>query len=196
MLVERGLAELMKLTVPRILDLGTGTGCIAISILCDRTAARAVATDLSTESLGVARANALRHGVIDRLDLRQGDWFSPLREEERFDLIVSNPPYIGSDEIAGLATEVRVHDPRLALDGGPDGLAPYRVIAAGATARLRPGGIVLVEIGASQGRAVRELFEAAGFGPVEVEGDLAGLDRMVVARRAAIAAPLAAPLAQ
>ena len=112
----------------------------------------------------------------------KGSWFDPLEPGERFDLIVSNPPYIESAEIAGLMPEVREHDPRLALDGGPDGLAAYRAIAAEAGLFLASDGVLLLEIGSSQGVAVSDIFVGAGFAAVEVAHDLSGRDRMVVAR--------------
>lgn len=112
----------------------------------------------------------------------QGSWFEALSTElDRFDLIVSNPPYIASSIVDALAPDVRDFDPRLALDGGPDGLAPYRIIAAEAVAYLKPGGLVIVEIGYDQGASVAALFTHAGFGDVVVHKDLAGLDRVVVA---------------
>jgi release factor glutamine methyltransferase len=165
----------------RLLDLGTGTGCIPIAVLVNRADASAVASDLSAEALVAARGNAGRHGVLDRLDFRQGSWFEALGAASRFDLIVSNPPYINSDVIETLADEVKGFDPRLALDGGPDGLAPYRVIAEQARNWLKPGGRVLVEIGYDQGAAVAGLFAAAGSIEVAVHQDLNGLDRVVSA---------------
>lgn len=180
MLVRAGVERMAGITDPRILDLGTGSGCIAIALLTEIAGARALGVDLSDGALATARVNADRHGVGERIDLRRGSWFEPLRVGEAFELVVSNPPYIAHDEIAGLAREVREHDPLLALDGGPDGLGPYRIIADELAVWLRPGGYGLVEIGASQAAQVVEIFEAAGFWQIGVEKDLAGLDRMVV----------------
>lgn len=163
----------------RLLDLGTGTGCIPIALLHTRRDAEGLATDLSPEALAVARRNAAQHGVEARLGFAQGDWFGALAGPDRFDLIVSNPPYIESAVVERLAREVRDFDPLLALDGGPDGLAPYRVIAAEAGKWLKPGGQVLVEIGFDQGERAAALFAEAGFKQVEVQKDLAGLDRVV-----------------
>lgn len=167
-----------------LLDLGTGTGCIPIAILANQPDATAVAVDLSDLALRAAWDNALRHGVNGRLALLQSNWFEALAGqggEERFDLIVSNPPYIASAVVETLAAEVRDFDPRLALDGGPDGLAPYRLIAAEADHWLKPSGRVLVEIGYDQGASVSALFLEAGFEAVSVHRDLNGLDRVVLA---------------
>ena len=165
----------------RLLDMGTGTGCIPISVLVNRPDGFGVATDINPLALEMAGRNAARHGVSDRLEVRQGDWFGALAAGDRFDLILSNPPYISSDVVETLSDEVKKFDPRLALDGGPDGLAPYRIIAAEAGQWLKPGGQVMVEIGYDQGAAVSALFEAAGFGRVSVHQDLGGLDRVVCA---------------
>ncbi len=168
----------------RFLDLGTGTGCIPISILANRPDTTGVASDLNAEALDMARNNAGRHGVQWRLDFAQGDWFAALPAasgEKSFDLIVSNPPYIVSAVIETLAREVKEFDPMLALDGGPDGLAPYRIIAAQSGRFLKPGGQVLVEIGYDQGQSVSALFSEAGFGNISVHKDLNGLDRVVSA---------------
>lgn len=182
LLVERGLEVIGALDKPRILDLGTGTGCIPISLLTEYSDVVGVAVDLSAEALEMARFNANRHGVGSRLTTLKGSWFDPLEPGERFDLITSNPPYIETAEIAGLMPEVREHDPRLALDGGPDGLAAYRAIAAEAGLFLAPEGVLLLEIGSSQGVAVSDIFVGAGFAEVEVARDLSGHDRMIVAR--------------
>jgi release factor glutamine methyltransferase len=130
----------------------------------------------------MAQANARALGLADRFIAMAGDWYKLLDPAERFDCIVSNPPYIETQAVAGLAREVRDFDPALALDGGPSGLDPYAIIANGAFARLTPGGAIALEIGASQGAAVREIIENAGFSQVEVHADLAGHDRMVTAR--------------
>ena len=170
----------------RLLDLGTGTGCIPIAILANAPDVSALAVDISGEALLAARDNAERNGVAARLALLEGSWFEPLAEGERFELIVSNPPYIESAVIATLAPEVRVHDPLVALDGGPDGLAPYRIIAAEAGRWLKPGGQLMVEIGYDQGAAVSALFAAAGFAGIAVHRDFGGLDRVVCAHHISV----------
>ncbi len=156
----------------RILDLGTGSGAIIATLLAERPEASGVASDISEAALGVARVNAEAQGVSGRLTLLRADWFDGI--EGQFDLIVSNPPYIASAEIAGLAVDVRDFDPLGALDGGADGLAAYRRIAAGASGHLVPKGQVLVELGAGQEADVRQLFEAAGFGFKGQAFDLGG----------------------
>jgi release factor glutamine methyltransferase len=165
----------------RLLDLGTGTGAIAVALLAKMPGARGIATDLSPGALDVARKNAARNGVDGRLDFALGDFFSAVSGS--FDLIVSNPPYIASDVIANLDREVRLHDPRLALDGGPDGLDAYRTILAGIGGHLAAGGFLAVEIGWDQGEAVATLFRAAGLMEIEVHRDLGGRERVVSGRR-------------
>lgn len=182
LLVERGLEVIGALDKARILDLGTGTGCIPISLLTEYSDVTAVAVDLSAEALEMARLNANRHGVGSRLTTLKGSWFDPLEPGDRFDLITSNPPYIESADVAMLMPEVREHDPRLALDGGPDGLVAYRAIAAEAGLFLAPEGVLLLEIGSAQGAAVSDIFVEAGFAEVEVVPDLSRHDRMIVAR--------------
>jgi len=161
----------------RLIDLGTGTGCIAVTLLAEWRGVRGVASDLSRGALAVARRNADRHGVAARLDLVESDWFAAI--EGRFDLIVSNPPYIALAEMAALAREVRGHDPRSALGDGGDGLLAYRALARGARRHLVPGGRVLVEIGWRQGAAVAAIFAAAGLAGIRVLPDLDGRDRVV-----------------
>ena len=182
-LVDIGIEILAGLPGPRLLDLGTGTGCIAISLLAELPRASAVAVDLSADAIAVAQHNAERHRVDERIEFRRGSWFDPLAPGERFDLVVSNPPYIETAEIGRLDIEVREHDPVLALDGGPDGLAAYRSIAQAAPRFLVPGGALLLEIGWQQAEPVSDLLAAQGFGDIVVRRDLAGHDRVVMARR-------------
>ena len=183
-LVLEALRLLKGKPAPRVLDLGTGSGCIAVSLAHQCKAATLTAGDVSPDALEVARRNAERHGVADRVTFRQGDLFAPLPADATFDLIVSNPPYVTPTELAGLAPEVRDHEPRVALDGGPDGLAFYRRIAADAGRFLAPGGSVLVEVGWTQDAAVRALFENAPgltVGPSVKDG--AGRPRVVTAKK-------------
>lgn len=171
-LVEAALARPWQ----SVLDMGTGTGAILISLLAARPDATGQGTDISTAALDVARANAAKIGVT--ATFTRADWYAGV--EGRFDLIVSNPPYIALDEMAGLAPEVRDWEQASALTDGGDGLAAYRAIAAGARAHLAPGGSVLVEIGASQAPAVSELFAAQG-AVTEVLRDLDGRNRVISA---------------
>ena len=180
------LVELAVKALPegkRLLDLGTGTGCIPIAVLANRSDAIGLATDISAEALEMAQANAARHGVVDRLGFAKGSWFEALAANglgaKKFDLIVSNPPYVTSAVVETLSPEVKDFDPRLALDGGSDGLAPYRIIAAQAQDFLVPGGKVLVEIGYDQGSSVSALFSEHGFADIVVHKDLNGLDRVI-----------------
>ena len=172
----------------RLLDLGTGTGCIPIAVLANRADAGGIATDIALDAMTMARENAERNGMQGRLEFALGNWFEaldlayPERDGgEGFDLITSNPPYIASDVVETLDPEVRAFDPRLALDGGPDGLGPYRIIAAGAARHLKPGGQVLVEIGYDQGKSVSALFAEHGLTEILVHKDLNGLDRVISA---------------
>ena len=178
---ETLVAEALAAPFGRVLDLGTGTGCILVSLLAERPDAAGVGVDISPAALAVARANAGRHGVAQRSVFLEGDWFGPVAGA--FDLIVANPPYLDADEIAGLAPEVRDWEPSLALSPGPDGLAAVRTIASGAARFLRPGGRILVEIGWRQGPAAARLFDAAGLAGVRVIRDLDGRDRAVCAER-------------
>jgi release factor glutamine methyltransferase len=169
-----------------VLDLGTGSGCILLTLLAERPGATAVGSDLSPAALEVARRNARALAVEDRCRLIESDWFQGL--EGRFDLIVSNPPYIASAEMAGLAAEL-CHEPRMALTDEADGLSAYRVIAAQAGAHLVPGGRLLVETGWQQGQAVAALLKASGFEDVAVLPDLDGRDRVVAGHWSAAEKP-------
>ncbi|SMX36759.1 peptide chain release factor N(5)-glutamine methyltransferase [Maliponia aquimaris] len=165
-----------------VLDLGTGSGCILLTLLAERQAAVGIGTDISEAALNVAYWNRNTLRLEDRAELRQGSWYAPLGPEDAgFDLIVSNPPYIAVSEMPFLAPEVREHEPRLALTDEADGLTAYRAILDGAALRLAPGGRLVVEIGASQGMAVSRLFQVSGLHGVRVIPDLAGRDRVVVA---------------
>ena len=174
-LVE-GALELMPARA-RVLDLGTGSGCVLISVLARALDARGLGVDISAGALCLARQNAHLHNVRDRIGLRQGSWFS--RVSGRFDIIVSNPPYIARGEIDHLATEVRAHDPRRALDGGPDGLDAYRHICRAAPVYLEAGGHLLLEIGFDQAQPVSALMRAQGFENLSVDKDLEGRARVV-----------------
>jgi release factor glutamine methyltransferase len=164
----------------RILDLGTGTGAIALALLSQIPEATAVGTDISAQALETAAANADINGMKDRFDPIVSDWFSAI--EGQFSLIVSNPPYIPTEDIGMLAPEVRDHDPAKALDGGTDGLDAYRRIAAGAAGHLEAGGRVAVEVGFDQRRAVSAIFEASGLAPIESARDLGGHERALMFR--------------
>lgn len=175
-LIEAALRNLQP--AARILDLGTGSGAIIVTLLAEAPQATGVAADLSPAALSVARCNAQRLSVLPRLELVESDWFSAIAGE--FDMIVSNPPYIHSAGIAGLAPEVRNFDPHAALDGGTDGLDAFRAIAESASGFLLPGGHVLVEIGMGQEIAVSAIFTANGFLGLEHRRDLAGHVRCLV----------------
>ncbi|MGE0611702.1 MAG: peptide chain release factor N(5)-glutamine methyltransferase [Hyphomicrobiales bacterium] len=146
-----------------ILDLGTGTGCLLLALLAAFPGARGLGVDVSGEAVATARANAERLGLAGRARFREGDWLEGI--DGRFDLVVSNPPYIPSGDIAGLEPEVARHDPAAALDGGPDGLDAYRRILPGLARVLGPGATALLEIGAGQESAVRAIAREAGLGP-------------------------------
>jgi release factor glutamine methyltransferase len=173
-LIEHALAAPFS----RMIDLGTGSGAIAVTLLAERTEAEGLATDISPAALEVAAENAARHGVDGRLRLQRADWWAGV--EGRFDLVVSNPPYVSEAEYATLDPEITLWEPRGALTPGGDGLAAYRAILAGVGAHLVPGGRCLVEIGAGQGAAVAALFREAGLDMVTVHPDIDGRPRVVV----------------
>ncbi len=168
-----------------VLDLGVGSGAIVLAILAERPAARGLGVDVSEEALAVARENAANLDLNGRLALLRGDWTAGL-DGESFDLVVSNPPYIATDVISGLDPEVRDHEPRLALDGGPDGLDAYRRLAPEILRVLKPDGRFLVEIGYDQAAAVKSLFQDAGAEGVVVIKDLANRDRVVAGSKKAL----------
>ena len=165
-----------------ILDLGVGSGAILLAILAERPAARGLGVDVSEDALAVARENAANLDLNTRVALLRGDWTTGLGEAG-FDLVVSNPPYIPTAVIAELEPEVREHEPRLALDGGPDGLDAYRALAPQVLRVLKPGGRFLLEIGHDQARAVETLMREAGADDLETLKDLTDRDRVVFGRR-------------
>ena len=181
-LVDVALGALEGVAEPAFADVGTGSGAILVALLHERGDARGIGIDLSGEAAATARGNAVRHGVEGRALVVEGSWTGMLAAAS-LDALLSNPPYIETHEIARLDAEVRLHDPLRALDGGPDGLAPYRVLAVEAVRVVKPGGFVAVEIGSTQASAVVDLFAAAGLETIAVVRDLAGRDRVVTARR-------------
>jgi release factor glutamine methyltransferase len=169
----------------RALDIGTGSGCLAIALAVHAPAAKLEAIDLSGEALQIARQNAGRHQVVDRIEFCQGDGFAAINPGKRFDLIVSNPPYIAAGEIEGLDPEVRDYEPRMALDGGTDGLDFYRRIASEARPFLRPGGRVMLELNDDGGGQVGKIFAQSGWTVEAIEPDYNKLERIFVAHQAA-----------
>jgi release factor glutamine methyltransferase len=176
---ETLVAEALREPFLKMLDLGTGTGCILLSCLKGMPMARGLGTDISDAALQVAVGNTRDLGLEAQARFRKSDWFANV--SGAYDLIVSNPPYIAAEEMPALAPEVRDWEPHLALTPGGDGLDAYRAIARGAGARLLPGGRLLVEIGPTQGAAVSALFAGAGLAGVRILPDMDGRDRVVVA---------------
>ena len=165
-----------------VLDLGVGSGAILLAILAERPAARGLGVDVSEDAIAVARENAANLGLAGRTALLRGDWTAGL-DERQFDLVVSNPPYIPTGDIGALAPEVRDHEPRIALDGGADGLAAYRELAPEIIRVLKPGGCFALEIGPGQRGAVEALMIQAGAEALAMTNDLAGRERVVSGRK-------------
>lgn len=174
--VEEAVSIARGMPAPRILDVGTGSGAIAVTLALELPRARLFAGDVSPEAVAVARGNAERLGAA--VDFRCGDLLAPFAGES-FDLIVSNPPYVPSAEIPKLAHEIRDFEPRVALDGGADGLDSYRRLAALAPGALRPGGFLVLEMGAGERPRVQRLFELGGFRATAVRKDLLGTERVI-----------------
>jgi release factor glutamine methyltransferase len=169
----------------RVLDFGTGSGCLLLTLLAELPAARGWAVDLSPAALEMAKRNAASLGLTSRVTWREGSWDSALQagDPASFDIIVSNPPYIPSDDIPGLEPEVVHHEPHLALDGGSDGLTAYRALAPIIAKRLAPGGLAALEIGLGQGESVRALMLAAGLEDAGSAPDLAQRERCLLFRK-------------
>jgi release factor glutamine methyltransferase len=181
LLVEAVLKLLPKDAPSRVLDLCTGSGCIAVTIAAERPLASVWATDISKDAAAVARANAETHQVASRVSVLEGDLFAAVPAGAKFDLIVSNPPYVKRGDLPTLQKEVR-QEPKLALDGGEDGLDFVRRIADGAHAALKAGGWLALEIGDEQGAQVNEALTRAAYRAVRVDKDLARLDRLAYAQ--------------
>ncbi len=179
-LVEAALNFLATRPQLCVLDLGTGSGAIAIAIAMNAQTARVMATDISKGALEVARRNARHHACNGRIEFREADLFAS--DNSEYDLILSNPPYVAQQELNGLAPEVRRYEPREALTDGGDGLIFHRRIAKQSHSRLAIGGAVMVEIGAGQRMAVEGLFRSAGFSNIDAVTDLAGIERVIRAQ--------------
>ncbi len=178
-LVDLALKTFPEGRVFNMLDLGVGSGAILLAILAERPGAKGLGVDVSEEALAVARENAANLGLAGRVALLRGDWTQGLAEAS-FDLVVSNPPYIPTGDIAALQPEVSRYEPRLALDGGADGLEAYRILAPEILRVVKPGGRFLVEIGFDQSEAVEALFKAAGGKEITTIKDLANKDRVIM----------------
>jgi release factor glutamine methyltransferase len=177
-LVQVGLDRLAHLSLSaRVLDLCTGSGCVAITLACERPTWAVLGTDLSDEALLVARDNAARLGAAPRCWFRRSDLFADLGVDYRFDLITANPPYIAVGE--SLPTTIVEHEPHLALFGGADGLDVVRKIVEGAPRHLAPGGVLALEIGAGQAAEAAALLSASGFEGVQIVKDYGGIERVV-----------------
>ena len=189
-LVEAVLREAAAFPAPpTVLDLCTGSGAVAVCLAKEGNFASVTASDISHEAMNIARENAAKNGVEEKILFAEGDLFRAKTKSEKslsrrsYDIICANPPYIPTAEIENLEPEVRDHDPVLALDGGEDGLDFYRRLAKEAAAHLNDGGKILLEIGCEQGEAVKAIFAGAGWREGRVEKDLAGRDRVFSALR-------------
>ena len=187
LLVMEALRLIKENPAPKVLELGVGSGCISTAIAVNHKAVRIVGVEIYSPTLDVAQRNLKRHHVEDRVELRLGDLFSPLKPGEQFDVLVSNPPYIPTADIETLDPTVRQHEPHRALDGGADGLDLIRKIAREGVAFVRPGGTILVEFTPEQATAIQDLFSQPGSGweDVAIVSDLGQQPRVLRARRAA-----------
>ena len=181
-LVEEAIVQAAGFARPRIVDVGAGSGAIAVALAHKLSAAQMTATEISTRALAVARENAERNGVADRIRFLEGDLLVPVTGEQ-FDLVVSNPPYVPECDRDALSVEVRDYEPAQALFAGEDGLAIYRRLIPAAFGALVSGGFVVLEIGYGQQEPIRALLASAGFNGVEFTVDLRGIPRVATARR-------------
>ncbi|MEE8334624.1 MAG: peptide chain release factor N(5)-glutamine methyltransferase [Alphaproteobacteria bacterium] len=174
-LIEAALDLLPAASAANVLDLGVGSGCLLLTLLAERPRARGLGVDLSPAAIEIARQNAVRLGIDDRVSFCVSDWGAAL--DGQFELILCNPPYIASGALGTLAAEITLHEPRLALDGGPDGYAAYRAIAGQIARLLAPDGIVLIEAGLGQFTGIIEIFSAEGCRLVGEKRDISGIAR-------------------
>lgn len=181
LLAEHSWKFLEKVENPTFLEIGAGTGCVSIAIAHHVPSARGVAIEISPEALALAKANIERHSIAERVEVRPGNMFEGIAQ--KFDAIVSNPPYIASSEIATLSPDVRDYDPRPALDGGADGLDFYRRFATEAAQLLESGGQLLLEFGDGQGPVLKKIFAAAGWSSIELIRDLTRRERVLITSR-------------
>jgi release factor glutamine methyltransferase len=179
-LVEAALKEFKHAPAARILDLGTGSGCLIVSLLSEWREATAIAVDISTAALDIAERNAARHAVAERINFRQNDWATGI--DERFDLVISNPPYISDAAFATLDVGVRDFEPETAFKAGPQGLAAIERIARALPTLLKPNGVTLIEIGHDQAGTAWDILTGHGLEGLRIVKDLAGHDRVMVAR--------------
>jgi len=182
LLVDEVVSALRGAAAPRLVDVGTGSGCIAVTLAQELPGARVLATDVDPDACAVARANAEALGVGGRVEIRQGELLDPVADQPPFDAVVSNPPYVRSGDLPGLQREVR-REPARALDGGPDGLHVIRRLLDAAFDRLAPEGLLALEIGEDQGDAVRDLLVARGYERVRIARDLERRERMAFGTR-------------
>jgi release factor glutamine methyltransferase len=187
LLVTAALARTQTVADLRMADIGTGSGVLAVTLALERPEARVWATDLSADALTLARKNVIRHGVVDRFTLLQGDLLTPLPNDVLFDMIVSNPPYVREDELPDLQPEVRDYEPKLALSGEPgtagtDGTGLHRRLLRDAPTHLTHGGWLLMEVGQGQAEIVADYARSLGWTSVTVQKDYAGIGRDVLAQ--------------
>ncbi len=180
LLVDLALEQIEHIKKPHLLELGVGTGCISIAILKNNKYATILGTDISELALDQAKENALIHKVEQRIKFQHSSWFEKISNTKKFDLIISNPPYIETKKIKKLAIEVCNFDPILALDGSIDGLEPYRAIASGSKNHLNNGGVVIVECGYGQEERIIEIFAKRGFLSFELKSDLSLINRALI----------------
>ena len=185
-LVEAALEEIQSRPCQKILDLGTGSGCIILSLLAECPHLRGVAIDASVSALEIAQKNAAKLGLTQQVKFLHSSWFDEGCVNlwgKDFDIIVSNPPYIPSADILSLTEEVKAHDPHLALDGGKDGLKDYRQIALKAYEALQKGGKIFLEVGIGQAQEVVRIFEKQKFHLCEIRKDYGGIERCIILKK-------------